>query len=92
MMTKKKAIMAKVRMPLTHQFFHLEDKLERARLRTSGVSSAEVDMGAASARLSLSDAVSPSTFISDSDSCESSFVRKGRKAKDSYLQMKKQEL
>lgn len=47
---------------------YLEDKLERALLRTSGVSSAEVDKGAASARLSLSDAVSPSTFASDSDS------------------------
>lgn len=47
---------------------YLEDKLERALLRTSGVSSAEVTRGAASARLSLSDAVSPSTFISGSDS------------------------
>lgn len=47
---------------------YLEDKLERALLRTSGVSSAEVTGGAASARLSLSDAVSPSTFVSGSDS------------------------
>lgn len=47
---------------------YLEDKLERALLRTSGVSSAEVDKGTASARLSVSDAVSPSTFTSDSDS------------------------
>lgn len=47
---------------------YLEDKLERALLRTSGVSSAEADRGAVSARLSLSDAVSPSTFASDSDS------------------------
>lgn len=60
--------MANVRMPLTHQFFHLEDKLERALLRTSGVSSMEVGGGAVSARLSLSDAVSPSNFASDSDS------------------------
>lgn len=58
-------------MPLTHQFFHLEDKLERALLRTSGVSSTEVGGGAGSARLSLSDAVSPSTFASDSDSLSS---------------------
>jgi len=64
-------------MPLTHQFFHLEDKLERALLRTSGVSSAEVDKGAASARLSLSDAVSPSTFASDSDSAPSCALRRG---------------
>lgn len=47
---------------------YLEDKLERALLRTSGVSSTEVGGGAASARLSLSDAVSPSIFASDSDS------------------------
>lgn len=67
-MMKKNAIMAKVRMPLTHQFFHLEDKLERALLRTSGVSSTDVDKGAVSARLSLSDAVSPSIFTSDSNS------------------------
>ena len=48
---------------------YLEDKLERARLRTSGVSSAEVGWVTASTRLSLSDAVSPSTFASDSNSC-----------------------
>lgn len=47
---------------------YLEDKLERALLRTSGVSSAEVTRGAASARFSLSDAVSPSAFTSGSDS------------------------
>lgn len=68
MIMKKNAIIAKVRMPLTHQFFHLEDKLERALLRTSGVSSAEGGRVAASTRLSLSDAVSPSAFASDSDS------------------------
>lgn len=66
MIMKKNAIIAKVRMPLTHQFFHLEDKLERALLRTSGVSSAEGGRVAASTRLSLSDAVSPSAFASDS--------------------------
>lgn len=48
---------------------YLEDKLERALLRTSGVSSAEGGRVAASTRLSLSDAVSPSAFASDSDSC-----------------------
>lgn len=32
------------------------------------------------------------SFKTASRTCESSFVRKGRKAKDSYLQMKKQEL
>lgn len=47
---------------------YLEDKLERALLRTSGVSSTEVTRGVASTRLSLSDAVSPSTFASGSDS------------------------
>lgn len=47
---------------------YLEDKLEKALLRTSGVSSAGISGGEASARLSLSDAVSPSTFASDSDS------------------------
>lgn len=58
-------------MPLTHQFFHLEDRLERALFRTSGVSS---DVGTGgdppnSDLLSLSDAVSPSSLFSDSDSC-----------------------
>ena len=48
---------------------YLEDKLENALLRTSGVSSVEGGMETASTRLSLSDAVSPSTFASDSDSC-----------------------
>lgn len=47
---------------------YLEDKLERALLRTSGVSSTDVDKGAVSARLSLSEAVSPSIFTSDSNS------------------------
>lgn len=54
--------------PNKHLPGYLEDKLERALLRTSGVSSAETGRGADSARLSLSDAVSPSTFASDSDS------------------------
>lgn len=71
MIMKKNAIIAKVRMPLTHQFFHLEDKLERALLRTSGVSSAEGGWVTASTLLSLSDAVSPSAFASDSDSLSS---------------------
>lgn len=48
---------------------YLEDKLERALLRTSGVSSAEGGWVTASTLLSLSDAVSPSAFASDSDSC-----------------------
>lgn len=51
---------------------YLEDKLERALFRTSGVSS---DVGTGgdppnSDLLSLSDAVSPSSLFSDSDSCE----------------------
>ena len=52
---KKNVIIAKVRMPLTRQFFHLEDRLERALLRTSVVSSTEAGGGVVSARLSLSD-------------------------------------
>lgn len=73
MMMKKKVIIASVRMPLTHQFFHLEDRLERALFSTSGVSS---DVGTGdeppkSDLLSLSDAVSPSSLFSDSDSCRS---------------------
>lgn len=60
---------------------YLEDKLERALLRTSGVSSAEGGRVAASTRLSLSDAVSPSAFASDSDSCtEEKQKRKRSKA------------
>lgn len=47
---------------------YLEDKLERALLRTSGVSSTEVGRVTASTRLSLSDAVSPSAFASASNS------------------------
>lgn len=51
---------------------HLEDRLERARFRTSGVSS-DVGTGGEppnSDLLSLSDAVSPSSLFSDSDSCK----------------------
>lgn len=60
---------------------YLEDRLERALFRTSGVSS---DVGTGgdppnSDLLSLSDAVSPSSLFSDSDSCnlkrEKSFTR-----------------
>lgn len=57
---------------------YLEDKLESALLRTSGVSSAEVTGGAASARLSLSDAVSPSTFKSGSGSCTAETQKRKR--------------
>lgn len=57
---------------------YLEDKLERALLRTSGVSSAEVARGAASARFSLSDAVSPSAFTSGSDSYTAEKQRRKR--------------
>lgn len=51
---------------------YLEDRLERALFRTSGVSS---DVGTGgdppnSDLLSLSDAVSPSSLFSDSDSCK----------------------
>lgn len=51
---------------------HLEDRLESARFRTSGVSS-NVGTGGEppnSDLLSLSDAVSPSSLFSDSDSCK----------------------
>lgn len=51
---------------------HLEDRLESARFRTSGVSS-DVGTGGEppnSDLLSLSDAVSPSSLFSDSDSCK----------------------
>lgn len=51
--------------------FYLEDRLERALFSTSGVSS-EVGTGEEppnSDLLSLSDAVSPSSLFSDSDSC-----------------------
>lgn len=51
---------------------YLEDRLERALFSTSGVSS---DVGTGdepkSDLLSLSDAVSPSSLFSDSDSCRS---------------------
>jgi len=59
---------------------YLEERLERALFRTSGVSS---DVGTAgdppnSDLLSLSDAVSPSSLFSDSDSCKlKSFTRHG---------------
>lgn len=52
---------------------YLDDKLESARLRTSGVSSTGAGMGAVSARLSLSDAVSPSNLTSES--CEEGKMR-----------------
>lgn len=52
--------------------------MERALLRTSGVSSTEVGRGAVSARLSLSDAVSPSSFASDSDSYNAKTKRKSQ--------------
>ena len=57
---------------------YLEDKLERALLRTSGVSSAEGGWVTASTLLSLSDAVSPSAFASDSDSCTAEKQKRDR--------------